>query len=174
MGAFYYQNINLKIVPQSSAMILPDDSKIPEEQRIRWDDTLKRYVGAVEEEVAPPPPPSNRVADVPPAAAVIATAVAAPPHLAAAYATPAVAEDAAATAPAVSPVAYPYVAMNSMPTLPTPTAVPSSSMRRGQCVDDYMTLVIIQSLQALVAMSTRFNKPIVASNNKPLLLHIRF
>lgn len=39
-------------------MHLPDDRKIPDSERIRWDTATNRYVGNVEEEQIALPPPS--------------------------------------------------------------------------------------------------------------------
>ncbi|KAI6217117.1 Protein transport protein sec16 [Aphelenchoides fujianensis] len=57
-GGGWLGGVISKIIPGNNEMILPDDSKIPEEQRIRWDPNLGKYVGGIEEEEAPPPPPS--------------------------------------------------------------------------------------------------------------------
>ncbi|KAI6174119.1 Protein transport protein sec16 [Aphelenchoides besseyi] len=48
-----------KFIPGSNQMILPDDSKLPENERLRYDESLGRWVGGgIEEESAPPPPPA--------------------------------------------------------------------------------------------------------------------
>ncbi|CAD5235730.1 unnamed protein product [Bursaphelenchus xylophilus] len=93
----------ISIIPSTSEMILPDDSK----KSIVWDEKLGRYVGdGVEEEVAPPPPPSIPMAQVAPVAQPTPQPAAAP------------APTVAPTAPQVQSVANPMFGGIPQPTQP--------------------------------------------------------